>query len=146
MTETMTLQDNLTLNLTEDIHVRASLEATFEALLVQMGPENEGPDGTPLSMTLEAHPGGRWFRDLGGNNGHLWGFVQAIKRPDAARDHRAAVHVGAGRLERAVPPERGGRRHADLVQAFRARLRAGRLPPGPHGRMASAVRAHQEAR
>jgi hypothetical protein len=81
MTETMTLQDNLTLNLTEDIHVRASLEATFEALLVQMGPENEGPDGTPLSMTLEAHPGGRWFRDLGGNNGHLWGFVQAIKRP-----------------------------------------------------------------
>ena len=81
MTETMTLQDNLTLNLTEEIHVRASLEATFEALLVQMGPENEGPDGTPLSMTLEAHPGGRWFRDLGGNNGHLWGFVQAIKRP-----------------------------------------------------------------
>jgi uncharacterized protein YndB with AHSA1/START domain len=81
MTETMTLQDNLTLNLTEEIHVRASLEATFEALLVQMGPENEAPDGTPLSMTLEAHPGGRWFRDLGGNNGHLWGFVQAIRRP-----------------------------------------------------------------
>ena len=81
MTETMTLQDNLTLNLTEEIHVRASLEATFEALLVQMGPENEAPDGTPLSMTLEAHPGGRWFRDLGGNNGHLWGFVLAIKRP-----------------------------------------------------------------
>ena len=81
MTETMTLQDNLTLNLTEEIHVRASLEATFEALLVQMGPENEGPDGKPLSMTLEARPGGRWFRDLGGNNGHLWGFVQAIKRP-----------------------------------------------------------------
>jgi uncharacterized protein YndB with AHSA1/START domain len=81
MTETMTLQDNLTLNLTEEIHVRASLEATFEALLVQMGPENEGPDGTPLSMTLEARPGGRWFRDLGGDNGHLWGFVQAIKRP-----------------------------------------------------------------
>lgn len=81
MTETMTLQDHLTLNLTEEIHVRASLEATFEALLVQMGPENEAPDGTPLSMTLEAHPGGRWFRDLGNNNGHLWGFVQAIKRP-----------------------------------------------------------------
>jgi len=81
MTETMTLQDNLTLNLTDEIHVRASLEATFEALLVQMGPENETPDGKPLSMTLEARPGGRWFRDLGGNDGHLWGFVQAIKRP-----------------------------------------------------------------
>jgi hypothetical protein len=81
MTETMTIQESLTLNLTEEIHVRASLAATFEALLVQMGPENETPDGKPLSMTLEAHPGGRWFRDLGGHDGHLWGFVQAIKRP-----------------------------------------------------------------
>ena len=26
-------------------------------------------------------PGGRWFRDLGDGNGHLWGHVQAIKRP-----------------------------------------------------------------
>lgn len=81
MTETMTIQESLTLNLTEEIHVRASLTATFEALLMQMGPENETPDGTPLPMTLEPHPGGRWFRDLGGNDGHFWGLVQAIKRP-----------------------------------------------------------------
>ena len=26
-------------------------------------------------------PGGRWYRDLGGDNGHLWGLVQSIKRP-----------------------------------------------------------------
>jgi len=32
-------------------------------------------------MKLEAWPGGRWFRDLGDRNGHLWGYVQAIKRP-----------------------------------------------------------------
>jgi uncharacterized protein YndB with AHSA1/START domain len=32
-------------------------------------------------MVLEARPGGRWYRDLGGDNGHLWGFVQAIKKP-----------------------------------------------------------------
>ena len=32
-------------------------------------------------MTLEAWPGGRWFRDLGDGNGHFWGHVQAIKRP-----------------------------------------------------------------
>jgi hypothetical protein len=32
-------------------------------------------------MTLEPWPGGRWFRDLGDGNGHLWGHVQAIKRP-----------------------------------------------------------------
>ncbi len=32
-------------------------------------------------MKLEAWPGGRWYRDLGGDNGHFWGHVQAIKRP-----------------------------------------------------------------
>ena len=32
-------------------------------------------------MKLEAWPGGRWYRDLGDNNGHFWGSVQAIKRP-----------------------------------------------------------------
>ena len=73
--------DNLTLNLTQEIHVRAPLAATFDALLEQMGPANETPDGQPLSMVIEARPGGRWFRDLGGDNGHFWGFVQAIKRP-----------------------------------------------------------------
>lgn len=73
--------ENLTLNITEEIHVSASLEATFEALLEQMGPGNETPEGMPLPMTIEPRPGGRWFRDLGGDNGHFWGHVQAIKRP-----------------------------------------------------------------
>ena len=73
--------ENLTLDITQEIHVGASLEATFEALLEQMGPGNETPDGIPLPMTIEPRPGGRWFRDLGGDNGHFWGHVQAIKRP-----------------------------------------------------------------
>jgi len=73
--------DNLTLNITQEIHVRASLEATFDALLEQIGPGNETPDGQPLPMVLEPRPGGRWFRDLGDGNGHFWGHVQAIKRP-----------------------------------------------------------------
>lgn len=73
--------EDLTLQLTEEILVRASLEDTFDALLEQIGPANETPDGTPLAMKLEAWPGGRWFRDLGDGNGHFWGHVQAIKRP-----------------------------------------------------------------
>jgi activator of Hsp90 ATPase-like protein len=73
--------DNLTLSLTQEIHVRSSLKATFAALLEQMGPANETPDGKPFPMTIEAWPGGRWFRDLGDGNGHFWGLVQAIKRP-----------------------------------------------------------------
>jgi hypothetical protein len=35
----------------------------------------------PLPMTIEPRPGGRWFRDLGGDNGHFWGHVQAISAP-----------------------------------------------------------------
>ena len=73
--------ENLSLNITEEIHVRSSLAATFAALLEEMGPSNEGYNGTPMPMVLEPWPGGRWFRDLGDNNGHLWGHVQAIKQP-----------------------------------------------------------------
>ena len=73
--------DNLTLDLTEEIHVQASLDATFDALLEQMGPGNTGVGGVPMPMVIEARPGGRWYRDLGGDNGHFWGHVQAIKRP-----------------------------------------------------------------
>ena len=73
--------ESLSLDITEEAHVRASLTATFAALLEEMGPANEGPDGAPMPMVLEPWPGGRWLRDLGGNNGHLWGHVQAIKRP-----------------------------------------------------------------
>ena len=73
--------EDFTLTVTQEIHVRAGLEATFAALLEQMGPGNETPDGKAMPLTLEAWPGGRWYRDLGGDNGHFWGHVQAIKRP-----------------------------------------------------------------
>jgi uncharacterized protein YndB with AHSA1/START domain len=73
--------ENLSLNITQEIHVRAPLDSAFAALLEEMGPSNEGRPGTAMPMTLEPWPGGRWFRDLGDNNGHLWGHVQAIKRP-----------------------------------------------------------------
>ena len=72
---------NETFTIREEIRVRASLERTFESLLAEMGARNQSPDGKPLPMVIEPRPGGRWFRDLGGENGHLWGFVQSIKRP-----------------------------------------------------------------
>lgn len=81
MASTLPSLDTLTLTITEEVLVRASLEATFDALLEQMGPSNETPDGKPLPMSIEAWPGGRWFRDLGNGDGHFWGQVQAIKRP-----------------------------------------------------------------
>ena len=72
--------ESLTLTVTQEIQVKASLETTFETLLEQIGPENESERGK-MPMKIEPWPGGRWFRDLGDNNGHLWGHVQAIKRP-----------------------------------------------------------------
>ncbi len=80
MISTETAIENLTLNVQQEIHVNASLETAFEALLEQLGPGSETENG-PMPMKLEAWPGGRWFRDLGDNNGHWWGAVQAIKRP-----------------------------------------------------------------
>ena len=80
MTTTATLESQ-TVTITEEIVVHASIEGTFQSLVAEMGRRNETPEGTPLPMVLEAHPGGRWYRDLGGDDGHLWGLVQSIKRP-----------------------------------------------------------------
>jgi hypothetical protein len=81
MTPTAPVFETQTFTINEEIAVRASVEQTFASLVAQMGRLNQTPDGTPLPMVLELHPGGRWYRELGGDNGHLWGFVQSIKRP-----------------------------------------------------------------
>jgi uncharacterized protein YndB with AHSA1/START domain len=70
-----------TFTITDEILVEAPLEKTFASLVAQLGRLNETPDGKPLPMVLELRPGGRWYRELGGDNGHLWGFVQSVKRP-----------------------------------------------------------------
>lgn len=81
MSSTATAVDNMTLTVNQEIHVRAPLDVTFAALLEQLGPGADRPDGQAMPMKIEAWPGGRWFRDLGDGNGHFWGVVQAIKRP-----------------------------------------------------------------
>jgi hypothetical protein len=81
MNATGQAMENLALNVTQEIHVRASLEVTFAALLEEVGPHNAMADGQPMPMKIEPWPGGRWYRDLGDNNGHFWAHVQAIKRP-----------------------------------------------------------------
>jgi Activator of Hsp90 ATPase homolog 1-like protein len=78
---TATTIEGLTLDIKQEIHVRASLETTFDALLEEIGPHNQTTDGTPLKMKIEPWVGGRWYRDLGDQNGHLWAHVQSIKRP-----------------------------------------------------------------
>ena len=73
--------EDLTLSVTEEVHVKATLERSFDALLEQLGPLMTGAEEKPMPMKIEPWPGGRWWRDLGDGNGHLWAHVQAIKRP-----------------------------------------------------------------
>jgi hypothetical protein len=72
---------DLDVDILQEVQINAPLNTAFAALLEELGPSNQTPDGNSLRMALEAFPGGRWFRDLGNGNGHLWGHVQAIKSP-----------------------------------------------------------------
>ena len=64
MNATAQAMDNLTLNVTQEIHVRASLDATFAALLEEVGPHNEMADGKPMlranSVRLFIPPAGNF--------------------------------------------------------------------------------------
>lgn len=75
-----TLQD-LTLDLTQSLEIEAAIGDTYNALIRRLTAESSTPDNKPMPMVLEQWPGGRWFRDLGNGQGHLWGFVQVIKPP-----------------------------------------------------------------
>ena len=70
-----------TLTIRQEIEIAAPIETAWEAVLDQMGPKSEMPDGKPFPFVLEAWPGGRLYRDLGNSTGHLWGHVQVIKPP-----------------------------------------------------------------
>ena len=70
-----------TLRVEKELLIQAPIDLAFEAILEELGPASEIPGGKSMPMVLEAWPGGRWYRDLGDNNGHFWANVQAIKRP-----------------------------------------------------------------
>ena len=70
-----------TFDFSKDTLIAAPPEIVFDAVLAECGPESQMPDGTPFPLKLEPRPGGRWYRDLGNDAGHLWGHVQVIKPP-----------------------------------------------------------------
>jgi uncharacterized protein YndB with AHSA1/START domain len=69
------------LNILKEIEIDAPVEIAFEAVLAELGPEGQMMDGKPFPKVIEPWPGGRWYRDLGNQTGHLWGHVQVIKPP-----------------------------------------------------------------
>jgi uncharacterized protein YndB with AHSA1/START domain len=74
-------QEIQTITISREIQIAAPIEIAFEAVLEQVGQGGEMPGGKPFPMVIEPWPGGRWYRDLGDNAGHLWGHVQVIKPP-----------------------------------------------------------------
>ncbi|SIN74859.1 hypothetical protein SAMN05444166_0617 [Singulisphaera sp. GP187] len=79
--------DDLTLDVSQEIQIKAAPGDVFRSLLKRLAEENATHDGKSLAMVLEAWPGGRWFRDLGDQQGHLWGFVQVFKPPTLLEIH-----------------------------------------------------------
>ena len=144
-----------TLEVVKDEEIAASIEIVFETILEQMGPLNETPDGAPLKMKLEPWPGGRWYRDLGNNTGHLWGHVQAIKPPTLLEiygplflsypvmsnvQYRLTVERGVTRVRFAhrasgpIPAELGGDQNVDKGWSrVLARVRAAAESQGKKG-------------
>lgn len=80
-TETAMQLEADTFEILKELEIAAPIEIAFEAMLDEMGPDAQGPGPQPFPMKLEPWPGGRWYRDLGNNAGHLWGHVQVIKPP-----------------------------------------------------------------
>jgi hypothetical protein len=74
-------QELQAIHILREIEIAASVDIAFEALLEELGPAGEMPGGKPFPRVIEPWPGGRWYRDLGNNSGHLWGHVQVIKPP-----------------------------------------------------------------
>ena len=70
------------LEFVRDTEIAATMDVVFETILEQLGSLNVGADREPIPMKLEPWPGGRWFRDLGNNRGHLWAHVQSIRPND----------------------------------------------------------------
>ena len=76
-----TVKDELVVKIEQTLEIKAAPEKVFEGLITHLC-NLEGEEGKPgLKLKLERWPGGRWFRDLGSNSGHLWAFVQSIKPP-----------------------------------------------------------------
>jgi hypothetical protein len=81
------IQQQPSLDLEQSVQINATVSDAYDALIHRLTDQNSGANNTPMPMCLEAWPGGRWFRDLGEGQGHLWAFVQVIKPPTLLELH-----------------------------------------------------------
>lgn len=102
--------DELTLEISQTVEIEAAIGDAYKALLKRLTTHNSTPDNRPLPMVLEEWPGGRWFRDLGQGQGHLWAFVQVIKPPTLIELHGPMFmsYPVAGHMQLRLAPIPGG--------------------------------------
>jgi len=121
--------EDLTLNVTEEIHVHASLEATFAALLEQLGPFNETAEDRPMPMKLEPWPGGRYYVNLNGHEGASGEVLEIIPERRLVfswgwADGSLPLRPGESTVEISLEPDGDGTRlrltHRDLPSDMHA--------------------------
>src|SRR6476620_3211955 len=80
-TDTSERQSVEAFEIRKEIEISAPIDIAFEAMLDELGSEGQMPGGKPFPMKIEPWPGGGWYRDIGNNSPHLWGYVQVIQPP-----------------------------------------------------------------
>ena len=73
--------NDMILDVYQTVDINSTIEEAYAGLIHRLTVGSVAADNQAMPLTLEAWPGGRWFRDLGDEQGHLWGFVQVIKPP-----------------------------------------------------------------
>ncbi len=108
----MTIQaiEDLTFDIAQEIEIKAAPGDTFRSMLAQLEQMRPNPEADSMHLVLEQWPGGRWFRDLGNSQGHLWGFVQVIKPPTLLEitGPMFMSYPAAGHLQFRLAPIAGG--------------------------------------
>ena len=100
----------LMFDLNQAVEIEAPIGDAYQSLIRRLTEESTTPDNKPMPMVLEQWPGGRWFRDLGNKQGHLWGFVQVIKPPTLIEIHGPMFmsYAVAGHVQFRLTPISGG--------------------------------------
>ena len=112
--------DDLMVSIDQTVEIKAAPGDVFEGLITRMCDFDTEEGKPPLKLRLERWPGGRWFRDLDGGNGHLWGFVQSIKPPTLLElfGPMFMSHPVAGHLIVRLTPIPGGTKVVFQNQVF----------------------------
>jgi len=104
--------DSVFLLVRKEIDIAAPQAVVWDSMLDQIGPGATMGDGSPMPLKLEPWPGGRYFRDLGNNAGHLWAHVQVIKPPALLELHGPLMmsYAAISHVQYRLTPEGRGTR------------------------------------